>query len=127
MFSPIFETASEAHTDITFGKIDTEDQQTLAGVQRVLAELPPVDLDKAQVRQDLPRIRKVPHAGGKVDFPRHPLSPLTSAGTLSAGMLLPRGSCGPDPVASRRLGGAAGEDPRQARAGGRPGLAATLG
>ena len=35
MFSPIFETASEAHTDITFGKIDTEDQQTLAGAAQI--------------------------------------------------------------------------------------------
>jgi thioredoxin 1 len=29
-FSPVFETASEQHPDITFGKIDTEDQQALA-------------------------------------------------------------------------------------------------
>lgn len=30
MFSPVFEAASEQHPDITFGKIDTEDQQALA-------------------------------------------------------------------------------------------------
>ena len=30
-FGPIFEAASEANPDITFGKIDTEDQQELAG------------------------------------------------------------------------------------------------
>jgi len=30
-FGPIYEAASEAHPDITFGKIDTEDQQELAG------------------------------------------------------------------------------------------------
>ncbi|MEH6780474.1 MAG: thioredoxin domain-containing protein, partial [Rhodoglobus sp.] len=30
-FGPIFEAASEAHPDITFGKVDTEDQQELAG------------------------------------------------------------------------------------------------
>ena len=30
-FGPIFEAASESHPDITFGKIDTEDQQALAG------------------------------------------------------------------------------------------------
>jgi thioredoxin 1 len=30
-FAPIFEAASEAYPDITFGKIDTEDQQELAG------------------------------------------------------------------------------------------------
>jgi thioredoxin 1 len=35
MFSPIFETASEAHADITFGKIDTEDQQALAGAAQI--------------------------------------------------------------------------------------------
>jgi len=35
MFAPIFEAASEAHEDITFGKIDTEDQQSLAGAARI--------------------------------------------------------------------------------------------
>jgi len=30
-FGPIFEAASEQNPDITFGKIDTEDQQALAG------------------------------------------------------------------------------------------------
>jgi thioredoxin 1 len=35
MFGPIFETASESHSDITFGKIDTEDQQGLAGAARI--------------------------------------------------------------------------------------------
>jgi thioredoxin 1 len=30
MFGPVFEAASEQHQDITFGKIDTEDQQGLA-------------------------------------------------------------------------------------------------
>ena len=29
-FSPIFEKSSEAHTDVVFGKVDTEDQQALA-------------------------------------------------------------------------------------------------
>ena len=31
-FAPVFEQASDKHTDITFGKIDTEDQQELAGM-----------------------------------------------------------------------------------------------
>lgn len=31
MFAPIYEQASATHEDITFGKVDTEDQQTLAG------------------------------------------------------------------------------------------------
>jgi thioredoxin 1 len=31
MFAPVFEKASETHTDVTFGKIDTEAQQELAG------------------------------------------------------------------------------------------------
>ncbi len=35
MFGPIFETASESHSDITFGKIDTEDHQGLAGAARI--------------------------------------------------------------------------------------------
>jgi len=30
MFAPIFETASEKYPEITFGKVDTEDQQQLA-------------------------------------------------------------------------------------------------
>jgi thioredoxin 1 len=34
-FGPIFEAASEKHQDITFGKIDTEDQQTLAGAAKI--------------------------------------------------------------------------------------------
>ena len=31
-FAPVFEQASEAHSDITFGKIDTEAEQELAGM-----------------------------------------------------------------------------------------------
>jgi thioredoxin len=30
MFAPVFENASEQHPDVTFGKIDTEDQQDLS-------------------------------------------------------------------------------------------------
>lgn len=30
MFAPVFEQASEKHPDVTFGKIDTEDQQELS-------------------------------------------------------------------------------------------------
>ena len=30
-FAPVFEAASEAHPDVVFGKVDTEDQQALAG------------------------------------------------------------------------------------------------
>jgi thioredoxin 1 len=38
MFAPVFEKASEQHSDITFGKIDTEAQQELAasyGIQSI--------------------------------------------------------------------------------------------
>jgi len=38
MFAPVFEKASEQHTDVTFGKIDTEAQQALAasyGIQSI--------------------------------------------------------------------------------------------
>ena len=35
MFGPVFETASEKHADITFGKIDTEDQQGLAAAAQI--------------------------------------------------------------------------------------------
>lgn len=31
-FAPVFEQASETHTDVVFGKIDTEAQQELAGM-----------------------------------------------------------------------------------------------
>jgi thioredoxin 1 len=35
MFGPVFETASEKYEDITFGKIDTEDQQGLAAAAQI--------------------------------------------------------------------------------------------
>lgn len=35
MFGPVFEAASEQHGDITFGKIDTEDQQGLAAAAQI--------------------------------------------------------------------------------------------
>ncbi|MGE0549457.1 MAG: thioredoxin [Kofleriaceae bacterium] len=36
-FGPVFEKASETHTDIVFGKIDTEAQQELAGAAGIQA------------------------------------------------------------------------------------------
>jgi thioredoxin 1 len=35
MFAPVFQAASEQHPDITFGKIDTEDQPGLAGAAQI--------------------------------------------------------------------------------------------
>jgi thioredoxin 1 len=35
MFGPVFQTASEKHEDITFGKIDTEDQPGLSAAARI--------------------------------------------------------------------------------------------
>ena len=35
MFAPVFQAASEEHPDITFGKIDTEDQPGLAAAARI--------------------------------------------------------------------------------------------
>jgi thioredoxin 1 len=35
MFAPVFEAASDKHEDIRFGKVDTEDQQALAGAARI--------------------------------------------------------------------------------------------
>jgi thioredoxin 1 len=35
MFAPVFDAASEEHKDITFGKIDTEDQQGLAAAAQI--------------------------------------------------------------------------------------------
>jgi thioredoxin 1 len=37
MFAPVFEAASEQHSDIVFGKIDTEDQQELAGAFGIMS------------------------------------------------------------------------------------------
>ena len=36
-FAPVFEKASDKHADVTFGKIDTEDQQDLAGAVGIQA------------------------------------------------------------------------------------------
>lgn len=35
MFAPIFEKVSNAHPDVTFGKVDTEVEQGLAGAFRI--------------------------------------------------------------------------------------------
>jgi thioredoxin 1 len=35
MFAPVFKAASDKHPDITFGKVDTEDQPALAGAARI--------------------------------------------------------------------------------------------
>lgn len=35
MFGPVYEAASEQHPDITFGKVDTEAQQQLAGAANI--------------------------------------------------------------------------------------------
>jgi thioredoxin 1 len=35
MFAPVFEAASQQHTDITFGKVDTEAQPQLAGMAQI--------------------------------------------------------------------------------------------
>jgi thioredoxin 1 len=34
-FAPVFDAASDTHEDITFGKVDTEDQPALAGAARI--------------------------------------------------------------------------------------------
>ena len=36
-FAPVFEKASETHTDVVFGKVDTEAQQELAGAANIQA------------------------------------------------------------------------------------------
>jgi thioredoxin 1 len=35
MFAPVFQAASEQHADITFGKIETDDQQELAAAAQI--------------------------------------------------------------------------------------------
>lgn len=37
VFAPVFEKAAEKHSDVVFGKIDTEDQQELAGAVGISA------------------------------------------------------------------------------------------
>jgi thioredoxin 1 len=37
MFGPVFEAASEQHTDITFAKVDTEAEPGLAGAARIMS------------------------------------------------------------------------------------------
>ena len=36
-FAPVFQAASEEHSDVRFGKIDTEDQQELAAAAQITA------------------------------------------------------------------------------------------
>mgnify|MGYP001209097144 FL=1 len=36
-FAPVFENAAQAHPDITFGKVDTEAEQDLAGAAQITA------------------------------------------------------------------------------------------
>ena len=35
MFGPVFESASESHSDVIFGKVDTEAEQALAGAAQI--------------------------------------------------------------------------------------------
>lgn len=35
MFAPVYEKASETHTDVVFGKVDTEAEQALAGAAQI--------------------------------------------------------------------------------------------
>ncbi|MDQ7991163.1 MAG: thioredoxin [Propionicimonas sp.] len=35
MFAPIFDAASESHSDVVFGKVDTDDQRELAGALEI--------------------------------------------------------------------------------------------
>ena len=35
MFAPVFETASETHADVVFGKVDTESEQALAAAAQI--------------------------------------------------------------------------------------------
>lgn len=37
MFSPVYEAASEDHTDVVFGKVDTEAEQELAAAFRIMS------------------------------------------------------------------------------------------
>lgn len=72
MFGPIFEESSEAHTDIVFGKIDTEAQQELAAAfnirsiptlmafrENVLVYAQPGALMKPQLEQLITAVREL--------------------------------------------------------------------
>ena len=37
MFAPVFETAAEENPDVVFAKVDTEDQQQLAGMLQIMS------------------------------------------------------------------------------------------
>src|SRR6476646_12274312 len=37
MFAPVFEAASEQHPDVTFAKVDTEAEQSLAGAAQIMS------------------------------------------------------------------------------------------
>lgn len=37
MFAPVYDAASEAHPDVTFGKVDTEAEPELAGAARIMS------------------------------------------------------------------------------------------
>jgi thioredoxin 1 len=37
MFAPVFEAASDAHPDVTFGKVDTEAQPQIAAAARIMS------------------------------------------------------------------------------------------
>ena len=47
-FAPTFEAASEKHSDVVFGKVDTEDQQELAGYFGIRS-IPPLMVFRDQV------------------------------------------------------------------------------
>ncbi len=70
MFAPVFEKAAEAHTDVVFGKVDTEAQQDLAAAfqirsiptlmafrEKVLVFAQPGALNGAQLDQVIAAVR----------------------------------------------------------------------
>lgn len=71
-FEPIFEKAAETHTDVVFGKVDTEAQQELAGAFRItsiptlmafreniLVFSQPGALNKAQLEEVITAVREL--------------------------------------------------------------------
>lgn len=72
MFGPIFEEASEKHTDVVFGKVDTEAQQELSAAfqirsiptlmafrEQVLVFSQPGALNKQQLEQVITAVREL--------------------------------------------------------------------
>ncbi len=70
MFAPVFEAASEQHGDITFGKIDTEDQQGLAAAAQITSIPTLMAFRRASSTETSPSGRSTPRTSRGLPPPR---------------------------------------------------------